>query len=133
VPSMSRMTRRRWSTDGLFNRFTPGAKAGVGTPARPRELTPLQKAAEKLESVDGSEVILKRFFKAGNDDLLVLVTKAKGNVRVQIGTNFKETLVMRWAVSKDHAREWVPPPETVVPDESTPQGGTFDTQYQASC
>lgn len=36
----------------------------------------------------------------------VLVTKADGKVLVQFGTNFKEPLVMRWAVSKDHAREW---------------------------
>lgn len=34
------------------------------------------------------------------------MTKVEGKVLVQIGTNFKEPLVMRWAVSKDHAREW---------------------------
>lgn len=32
--------------------------------------------------------------------------KAEGKVNIHIGTNFKEPLVMRWAVSKDHAREW---------------------------
>jgi hypothetical protein len=36
----------------------------------------------------------------------VLVTKAEGKVRVRMGTDFKGPLVMRWAVSKDHAREW---------------------------
>lgn len=34
------------------------------------------------------------------------MTKVGGEVHVQIGTDFKEPLVMRWAVSKDHAREW---------------------------
>jgi alpha-glucan,water dikinase len=130
VPSMSRLSRGKRSPDDLFNRFTPGAKAGAGTPARPRELTPLQKAAQKLEAVDGSEVILKKFFKAGNDDLLVLVTKAEGKVLVQFGTNFKEPLTMRWAVSKDHAREWAPPPETVMPAESILQGEIVDTQFK---
>lgn len=68
---LSIISRKKWSTDDLFNRFTPGAKAEPGTPPPPRELTPLQKAAQKLEAVEGSEVILKKFFRAGNDDLLV--------------------------------------------------------------
>jgi hypothetical protein len=71
VPRISGISRKKWSTDDLFNRLTPGAKAGSGTPPPPRELTPLQKAAQKLEAADGSEVILKKFFKAGYDDLLV--------------------------------------------------------------
>jgi hypothetical protein len=67
---LPRISRKKWSTDELFNRFTPGAK-GSGTSAPPKELTLLQKAAQKLEAVDGSEVILKQFFRAGNEDLLV--------------------------------------------------------------
>ncbi|KAG0623205.1 hypothetical protein M758_3G156100 [Ceratodon purpureus] len=131
VQHMSRISRNRRSTDDLFNRFTAGAKAGSGTPPPPRELPPLKKAAQRLEAAEGSEVILKKFFKAGYEDLLVLVTKIEDKVRVQIGTNFKEPLVMRWAVSKDHAREWAPPPETVIPADSTPLDGTVDTQFKA--
>ena len=71
APKLSNISRKKWSTDDLFNRLTPGAKAGSGTPPPPRELTPLQKAAQNLGASDGSEVILKKFFKAGHDDLLV--------------------------------------------------------------
>jgi len=69
--NMSRLSRNNWSTDDLFNRFSPGAKADSGTTPPPRELSPLKKAAQKLEAVEGSEVILKKFFKAGNEELLV--------------------------------------------------------------
>lgn len=69
--SVARISRREWSTDDLFNRFTTGAKADPATPRPPRELTPLQKAAQKLEAAEGSEVILKKFFRAGNESLLV--------------------------------------------------------------
>lgn len=69
--SNSRISRKKWSTDDIFNRLTPSAKAEPGTPPPPRELTPLQKAAKQLEAVEGSEVILKKFFRAGNDNLLV--------------------------------------------------------------
>ncbi|KAG0553488.1 hypothetical protein KC19_12G015100 [Ceratodon purpureus] len=130
VQKLPRISRKKWSTDELFNRFTPGAKAGSGTSAPPKEPTALQKAAQKLEAVDGGSVILKQFFKAGNEDLLVLVTKAEGKVHVRMGTNFKGPLVIRWAVSKDHAREWAPPPETVIPAESTLVNGTVDTQFK---
>ena len=69
--TLPKISRKKWSTDELFNRFTPGSKAGSGTSAPPKELTPLQKAAQKLDAVDGGEVILKQFFRAGNEDLLV--------------------------------------------------------------
>lgn len=68
---MSRITRKKWSTDDLFNKFTAGARAGSNTPAPPKERSPLQKAAQQLESVEGNEVVSKKFFRVGHDELLV--------------------------------------------------------------
>lgn len=70
---MDRITRKRWGTDELFNNFTPGAKGEAGPPPPPREPTPLQKAALKLESAENTEVIQKKVFKVGGDELLVRI------------------------------------------------------------
>lgn len=70
---MDRITRKKWGTDDLFNRFTPGAKGEAGPPPPPREPTPLQKAALKLESAENTEVIQKKVFKVGGDELLVRI------------------------------------------------------------
>lgn len=73
VKKMDRIKRKQWGTDDLLNRFTPGAKGESGLPPPPREPTPLQKAALKLESYKNTEVIQKKTFKVGGDELLVRI------------------------------------------------------------
>lgn len=77
VERMDRITRKKWGTDDLFNRFTPGAKGEAGPPPPPREPTPLQKAALKLESAENTEVIQKKVFKVGGDELLVRIRRIR--------------------------------------------------------
>uniref|UniRef100_A0A7I4D941 Pyruvate phosphate dikinase AMP/ATP-binding domain-containing protein n=1 Tax=Physcomitrium patens TaxID=3218 RepID=A0A7I4D941_PHYPA len=126
---MAKVNRKTWSAEELLSRYTLDASVGLGSSLPPQEPTTLQKAAKNLEAADNDEVIVKKFFKVGGDELLVLATRPEGKSRIHIGTGFKEDLVIRWAVSKDKEREWMSPSETLVPAESTSLGGTVETQF----
>ncbi|KAH9535846.1 hypothetical protein CY35_17G074900 [Sphagnum magellanicum] len=124
-----RITRKKRDAEELINKFTLGAAVSQlpATVPPPRELTALQSAAQTLENADNGAVVIRKMLKVGGSDLLVLVTNAEGKVKVWVASDMKEPLILRWAVSKDRAQEWAPPPDTIIPVGSSLQDGTCDT------
>lgn len=70
---MDRITSKRWGTNELFNNFHTRRQRRGWPPPPPREPTPLQKAALNLEFAENTEVIQKKVFKVGGDELLVRI------------------------------------------------------------
>ncbi|XVE85121.1 hypothetical protein DITRI_Ditri17bG0066500 [Diplodiscus trichospermus] len=96
----------------------------------PKPLTAVELFAKEKE-LDGSPVINKKIYKLGERELLVLVTKHAGKIKVHLVSDFEEPLTLHWALSKMHG-EWLPPPQDVLPCGSVSLDRAAETQFSTN-
>ncbi|CAM6090604.1 unnamed protein product [Calypogeia fissa] len=110
---LSKVTRKKRDPLELLNRADESFLEAVqgGKPPPPREPTPLEAAAKCIEEAEEGFIILRKTFKLGPSDLLVLVTNPDGEL-------------------KNNAREWMAPAQKVVPKGSVLAEGFAETPFQ---
>ncbi|GJM84901.1 hypothetical protein PR202_ga00614 [Eleusine coracana subsp. coracana] len=67
---------------------------------------------------DSCNVLCKKFFKLGEQEILALFLEEQGRAKVQLATNYAEQLILHWALAQK-AGEWKAPPAGIVPPGST--------------
>ncbi|XP_061976588.1 alpha-glucan water dikinase, chloroplastic-like isoform X2 [Populus nigra] len=95
----------------------------------PKFLKAVELFAKEKEEHDGGAVLNKKIFKLADKELLVLVTKPGGKLKVRLATDFEEPVTLHWALSKK-AGEWMEPPPTVLPPGSVALKEAAETQLK---
>ncbi|KAJ6721894.1 hypothetical protein OIU85_024934 [Salix viminalis] len=95
----------------------------------PKVLKAVELFAKEKEEQDGVTVLNKKIFKLADKELLVLVTKPGGKMKVHLATDFEEPVTLHWALSKK-AGEWLEPPPTVLPPGSVALKEAAETQLK---
>ncbi|KAF9677885.1 hypothetical protein SADUNF_Sadunf08G0154300 [Salix dunnii] len=85
--------------------------------------------AKEKEEHDGGAVLSKKVFKLADKELLVLVTKPGGKVKVHLATDLEQPVTLHWALSKK-AGEWLEPPPNVLPPGSISLQVAAETQLK---
>ncbi|CAK7332617.1 unnamed protein product [Dovyalis caffra] len=85
--------------------------------------------AKEKEEQDGGAVLNKKIFKIADKQLLVLVTKPGGKMKVHLATDLEEPVTLHWALSKK-AGEWLEPPPNVLPPDSVNLKEAAETQLK---
>ncbi|CAN8305598.1 unnamed protein product [Cochlearia groenlandica] len=93
----------------------------------PRALKVLEIYAKSKEEQETTPVFSKKIFKLQGGDILVLVTKLSGKTKIHLATDFKESVILHWALSQKGG-EWLDPPSDILPPNSLPVCGAVDTQ-----
>ncbi|RLM80755.1 hypothetical protein C2845_PM12G13290 [Panicum miliaceum] len=73
--------------------------------AGPKRPTVLDLFLKSLQDKNDWEVLCKKFFKLGDDEILALLLEKQGRTKVQLDTNYAELLILHWALAKK-AGEW---------------------------
>uniref|UniRef100_A0A6N2K062 alpha-glucan, water dikinase n=1 Tax=Salix viminalis TaxID=40686 RepID=A0A6N2K062_SALVM len=100
------------SVDDKVSKYAEG-KASVES----KVLNAVELFAKEKEEHDGGAVLNKKIFKLADKELLVLVTKPGGKVKVHLATDLEQPVTLHWALSKK-AGEWLEPPPNVLPPGS---------------
>lgn len=95
----------------------------------PKVLKAVELFAKEKEEHDGGAVLNKKIYKLADKELLVLVTKPGGRLKVRLATDFEEPVTLHWALSKK-AGEWLEPPPTVLPPGSAALKEAAETQLK---
>eukprot|EP00250_Pteridium_aquilinum_P019663 c24519_g4_i1 orf=33-4475(-) len=122
----ARIERKKWDFKDLISSFEQSLSTHFEPSVSVKEPTSLELAAQGLEL---GEPFQKKLFKFGGNNLLVLVSNEGDQLLVRVATDVKEPLVLHWAVSKDSKGEWLPPPESLHPPNSTPLEGCCETPF----
>lgn len=122
----SKMERKKRDFSELISSSKQSQSTNYEPPVSAKEPTPLELAAQGLEL---GEPFQKKLFKFGDNNLLVLVAKEGEQHHVWIASDVKKSLVLRWAVSKQNKGEWLTPPESIQPPNSTPLKGCCETLF----
>lgn len=94
---------------------------------KPKALTVVELFAKTKEEQEGGDVLKKQIYKLADKELLVFVTKSLGKTKVHLITDFKEPVMLHWALSKQRAGEWLEPPPTALPPGSVSVNKAIDT------
>ncbi|CAL5022240.1 unnamed protein product [Urochloa decumbens] len=86
--------------------------------AAPKSPTGLDFFFKSLLEKNYYEVLCKKFFKLGDNEILALLLTKQGRTIVQLATNYAEPLILHWALAKK-AGEWKAPPAGILPPGST--------------
>ncbi|PUZ56744.1 hypothetical protein GQ55_5G359200 [Panicum hallii var. hallii] len=86
--------------------------------AGPKRPTVLDLFLKSLQDKNDWEVLCKKFFKLGDDEILALLLEKQGRTKAQLATNYAEPLILHWALAKK-AGEWKAPPAGILPPGST--------------
>uniref|UniRef100_A0A6M2F697 alpha-glucan, water dikinase n=1 Tax=Populus davidiana TaxID=266767 RepID=A0A6M2F697_9ROSI len=95
----------------------------------PKVLKAVELFAKEKEEHDGGAVLNKKIYKLADKELLVLVTKPGGKLKVRLATDLEEPVTLHWALSKK-AGEWLEPPPTVLPPGSVALKEAAETQLK---
>eukprot|EP00897_Mesotaenium_endlicherianum_P000721 jgi/Mesen1/1064/ME000123S00237 len=108
-----RIQRKQRDHSELISKFGPGKEGDAPqAQAAPKEPTPLELGASVMEGADKGAVISRKFYKFGEDQLLVLVTNPDGDVKLRIASSIKEPLHLVWGVAKGRNQAWENSKET---------------------
>ncbi|CAN6238024.1 unnamed protein product [Urochloa humidicola] len=86
--------------------------------AAPKSPTGLDLFLKSLLEKNDSEILCKKFFKLGDNEILALLLAKKGRTIVHLATNYAEPLILHWALAKN-AGQWKAPPAGILPPGST--------------
>ncbi|CAL4969622.1 unnamed protein product [Urochloa decumbens] len=86
--------------------------------AAPKSPTGLDFFLKPLLEKKDYEVLCKKFFKLGENEILALLLTKQGRTIVQLATNYAEPLILHWALAKKTG-EWKAPPAGILPPGST--------------
>ncbi|KAJ8758944.1 hypothetical protein K2173_003182 [Erythroxylum novogranatense] len=90
-------------------------------------LKPVEIFAIEKEKIDGGDVLKKQIFKLEDKELLVLVTKAAGKLKIHVATDYKDPIILHWGLSK-RSRDWSAPPLSALPPGSVTFSEAAETQ-----
>ncbi|CAI0431048.1 unnamed protein product [Linum tenue] len=100
-------------------------------PVERKSAKPVELYAKAVEEQDGDTIINKKSFKLGDKEILVVVSKPGGKVKVNLVTDLEESTIIHWALAKK-PKEWSVPPTTVLPPDSVTQEESAQTQLTKS-
>ncbi|XP_011034108.1 PREDICTED: alpha-glucan water dikinase, chloroplastic-like isoform X4 [Populus euphratica] len=134
--SNERIERKKWDIMQLVNKHAAKSvedkvsKSAKGKASvESKVLKAVELFAKKKEEHDGGAVLNKKIFKLGDKELLVLVTKPGGKVRVHLATDLEQPVTLHWALSKK-AGEWLEPPPNALPPGSISLQVAAETQLK---
>ncbi|RQO94912.1 hypothetical protein POPTR_008G188150v4 [Populus trichocarpa] len=134
--SNERIQRKKWDIMQLVNKHAAKSvedkvsKSAEGKASvESKVLKAVELFAKKKEEHDGGAVLNKKIFKLADKELLVLVTKPGGKVKVHLATDLEQPVTLHWALSKK-AGEWLEPPPNVLPPGSISLQVAAETQLK---
>ncbi|CAN1310832.1 Alpha-glucan water dikinase, chloroplastic [Linum perenne] len=95
-------------------------------PVEPQSPKPVELYANAVEEQDGYTILNKKKFKLGDKEILVLVSKPDGKIKVHVVTDLEESTILHWALAKNPG-EWSAPPLSILPPDSVPQKEAAET------
>lgn len=95
----------------------------------PKTLTAVELFAKAIEERHLGQPLSKRFYKIGDKELLVLVSKLAGKMKVHFATDLNEPVTLHWALSRTNVGEWLAPPPSILPPGSVSQHGATETPF----
>ncbi|XP_031400299.1 alpha-glucan water dikinase, chloroplastic [Punica granatum] len=127
---IERIQRKKTDVMQLLNKHrAKSAEEKVLVEAEPKALTALELFAKAMEEHEGIVVNSKKLYKLGDKELLVLLSKPPGKMKVYLATDFNEPLTLHWALSRTNAGEWAEPPPSVLPPGTVSQTGASETPF----
>lgn len=98
----------------------------------PKSLTIIERYANaKEEEYDTDSVLNKKTFKLADKNLLVLITKDGGKIKVHLATDYKTPAIVHWALSRTTPGEWLAPPASSLPPGSVIMDKAAETPFKA--
>lgn len=82
-----------------------------------KSLTAVELWSKALEESYDEQIITRKFFKLDDMELMVLVANTNNKMKVYLGTDYKGSLLLHWALS-EKTGEWMAPPSSTLPSNS---------------
>ncbi|KAJ0962515.1 hypothetical protein J5N97_027637 [Dioscorea zingiberensis] len=122
-----RIQRKKRDISLLVNKyFSKSDEMEISHPSR--DPTALELYAKGMEDRDGGHLLNRKLFKLGDKELMVLVTNPHGKIKAYFITDYKGTLILHWALSKNGG-EWLAPPSSSVPQGSVLLSNSCETPF----
>uniref|UniRef100_A0A453RHD7 Uncharacterized protein n=1 Tax=Aegilops tauschii subsp. strangulata TaxID=200361 RepID=A0A453RHD7_AEGTS len=128
--SVERIQRRNRDITQLLNKHKP-VVTEQQVKAAPKQPTVLDLFTKSLQEGDNCDVLSRKLFKIGDEEILAIATNALGKTRVHLATNRMEPLILHWALAKNPG-EWEAPPSSIVPSGSTVLDKACETSFGES-
>ncbi|KAL6851874.1 hypothetical protein ACP4OV_020059 [Aristida adscensionis] len=96
----------------------------------PKQPTVLDLFTKSLLKQDDCEVLSRKLFKFGDNEILAIATKA-GKTKVHLATNYMEPLILHWSLSEKPG-EWRAPPSNILPSGSKLLDRACETLFSKS-
>ncbi|KAL6639875.1 hypothetical protein ACP70R_022470 [Stipagrostis hirtigluma subsp. patula] len=97
----------------------------------PKKPTILDLFTKSLQEKDGCEVLSRKLFKFGDNEILAIATNDPRKVKVHLVTNHMEPLILHWSLAKK-AGEWKAPPSNILPSGSKLLEKACETSFSES-
>ncbi|KAG4215148.1 hypothetical protein ERO13_A01G159900v2 [Gossypium hirsutum] len=129
--SPERIQRKQRDLMQLLNKHAVKAvEESISVEVEPKPLTAVEPFAKEKE-LDGNPVMSKKIYKVGEKELLVLVTKPAGKIKIHLATDLEEPLTLHWALSEKDG-EWLAPPPAVLPPGSVSLEKAAESKFSTS-
>ncbi|XP_024957284.1 alpha-glucan water dikinase, chloroplastic isoform X5 [Citrus sinensis] len=131
-----RIQRKQRDFMQILNKHVAEPTEKKNISVEPKALTPVELFVGATEEQEGDSILNKKIYKLADKELLVLVHKPGGKTKIHLATDFKEPLILHWALSKK-AGEWLmyglqAPPPSVLPAGSVLLSGSVETTFTTS-
>ncbi|XP_024042608.1 alpha-glucan water dikinase, chloroplastic isoform X5 [Citrus clementina] len=126
-----RIQRKQRDFMQILNKHVAEPTEKKNISVEPKALTPVELFVKATEEQEGDSILNKKIYKLADKELLVLVHKPVGKTKIHLATDFKEPLILHWALSKK-AGEWLAPPPSVLPAGSVSLSGSVETTFTTS-
>ncbi|GAY36295.1 hypothetical protein CUMW_021230 [Citrus unshiu] len=126
-----RIQRKQRDFMQILNKHVAEPTEKKNISVEPKALTPVELFVKATEEQEGDSMLNKKIYKLADKELLVLVHKPGGKTKIHLATDFKEPLILHWALSKK-AGEWLAPPPSVLPAGSVSLSGSVETTFTTS-
>ncbi|XP_044491919.1 alpha-glucan water dikinase, chloroplastic isoform X2 [Mangifera indica] len=129
--SAERIQRKKRDLMQLLNKHSSKTLDKMEISVETKASTAVELFIKAKEEQDGNSVVNKKTYKLADKELMVLVTKPAGKLRIYLATDFTEPVTLHWALSK-RAGEWLVPSSSVLPPGSVSLDGAAETQLTRS-
>ncbi|CAN1187423.1 Alpha-glucan water dikinase, chloroplastic [Linum perenne] len=123
--STDRIQRKKRDLTQIITKYTMDSVEEV-VPDEQRSPKPVELCASAIEEQVGDTILNKKIFKLGDKEILVLVSKPAGKIKVHLVTDLEESTILHWALAKKPG-EWLVPPTSILPPGSVAQEGAAET------
>ncbi|VAI85785.1 unnamed protein product [Triticum turgidum subsp. durum] len=128
--SVERIQRRNRDITQLLNKHKP-VVTEQQVKAAPKQPTVFDLFTKSLQEGNNCDVLSRKLFKIGDEEILAIATNTLGKTRVHLATNRMEPLILHWALAKKPG-EWEAPPSSIVPSGSTVLDKACETSFGES-